>query len=165
MRTWVLCIVALSVAASVHAQDVVTLTVGTPAADEIFDQFGERYFEVSPGAGQHLIGVWEKPTGFASRLDIKFKALPTDTDNDDSDGGERDGSDQAVEIRTTKAGDYFVRVRAECCDQGGDYTLTAHSLATLPSLSSGVPLLNDLPDQLAAHYYRVTTPAGARLSV
>jgi hypothetical protein len=141
------------------------LTIGQPLIGGLPRQGAEQYYLVSPGADQHLVVTLEKDSGFASRLEINFKLLPTDSNVDASDGGARDQTDQAVEIRLTKAGDYFIRTSAECCDAGGPYTITAQTLATLPDLTDGVPISDALQRQLGERYYTVSTRAGEHLTV
>jgi hypothetical protein len=164
LALWVL-LTGISISRPLAAQDATTLTVGVPFDDTVIGQLSERFYRVTPGVGEHLIVVLQKPSGFASRLDIKFKAMPTDISTDDTDGGENDGSDQAVEIGVTKAGDYFIRVRAECCDVGGSFTITALTRSTLPALSFGVPVSGDLTSASAERYYRVTLSASQHLFV
>ncbi len=151
---------------TIAAQTEDTLPVLAPGAslsDDLVRQGGERYYSLSPGGAQHLFVTLDKAEPFASRTDLRFKFLPETNSSDASSGGDRATGGQAVEIRSTKAGTYFVRVSATCCDRGGAYTLTANTLATLPLLMNGVPLVDDAPAQGAERYYRMTSVAGAAL--
>ena len=149
----------------IKAQTIIDLSINSPINDNLSARGEFKYYKVTIGSGEHLFVLLEKATGWASRIDIKYGALPTDTDKDDTDGGTSDQSDQAVEIVTTQAGEYFIRVRAEAYDNGGDYTITAHTLSTLPSLSINTPVTGNIPRQYAERYYKVTIGTGEHLFV
>ncbi|MBI4559653.1 MAG: carboxypeptidase regulatory-like domain-containing protein [Candidatus Hydrogenedentes bacterium] len=150
--------------ASAWAQGLVELTLGVPYSDSLAAQGQEKYYHIAvPASGDHLVAVLEKASHWGSRLDLRYGALPSDSQKDDTDGGFNDATDQAVEAMTTQEGNYFFRVRAEYPGAGGTFAITAYTLATFPTLPVGEPVSASLLREYAERWYHVDPGVGQHL--
>jgi hypothetical protein len=139
------------------------LAAGTPRAGALQSTYDIKYYQVTVGAGEHLFVVLDATNYNYNSYDlyIKLGALPTMLDYDKR--SELPDADQAVEIRTTQAGTYYIMIRAT--SGGGDYTITAHTAATFPTLIPGVPKAGSLQSTYDVKFYQVTVAAGEDLMV
>ena len=133
------------------------LTLGAPRADTLQDTGDVRWYQFSASAGQHLFFLLDAAAAAAEYdLYVRYDALPSLFDSD-VEGILPDG-DQAAELDPAQAGRYYVMVRS--AGGGGDFTLTAHTPSTFPTLTLGSAQAGVLPDSLDTRFYRVNLPAG-----
>ena len=148
----------------VWAQTVqeVELTLGVPVAGTLSGTGDVNYYQVTVTAGQHLLVVLDGTNKYGTYdLYIKFGSLPNTADYEDK--GDLPNTDQGVEIANTQAGAYYIMVRSAY--SGGDYTLTAHTQDTFPTLTLGTAASGSLQDTTDVKYYQVAVTAGQHLLV
>lgn len=98
------------------------LTLGVPVAGNLSGTGAKNLYKVNVTAGQHLFVVMDSEDNYNTYdLYIKFDSLPTTVDYDDK--GDSPNADQAVEIASTQAGDYYIMARST--SGGGNYTIWA----------------------------------------
>lgn len=138
------------------------LTLGTPAAGTLDDSFDLAYYQVTLTAGQHFFAILDAADNANTySLYVRRGALPN-LDTFDAEGLLSD-ADQAAEIASTTAGTYYILVRS--LNGGGNFTLAAHTNATLPTLTPGTPVSGSLQGVNDVKFYRVNATAGQHLTV
>ena len=99
-------------------------------------------YEVTPGAGEHLIVQLNGDSHDSNELYIRYGDIPDPNDPSkyDAAGIVTGHADQFVEVAQTQAGNYFVLVRCTYLygTDPSDYAIRADTLATLPRLEIGV---------------------------
>jgi hypothetical protein len=143
-----------------------TLALGVPAADELDHANDFDLYRVSVGAGQRLIvQMHGDNSSDDNEVYLRHSALPTTTVNDAA-GKFAGWADQYCDVSPTQAGTYYVLVRCKSDFSNSDgYWVRADTDATLPTLTLGVPAVDELDHVNDFDLYRVEPGAGQRLIV
>ncbi len=139
-----------------------TLILGTAKPGNLQGTYDVKFYQVSVTAGQHLFVVLDGTDNYDTyQLYLRFGSLPNTVVFDDA--GDLSNADQGVEITSTQAGTYYVMVRST--SGGGDYTLTASTSSTFPTLILGTAKAGNLQGTYDVKYYQVSVTAGQHLFV
>jgi len=155
-------IVALLCVLSVKpASAQIELTLGQPFSGELTHAGDVNYYSVDVEAGEHLFVFVDKAAVWDGTLRIAFGHLPSPGD---ASASSINAADQVVELPQTEAGTYYVQV-SSYYNGFGSYVITAMSDDTLPALTLGVALSDELKERSDVNYYRVDVAAGEHLFV
>jgi len=153
-----------TLSATDHCFAQTELTMGVPYSDTMSSSGEQKYYLINVPAGVNLFVMLDKDSCWDSEIIIKYAEPLPYWDYDDKDGGNGDYSDQAVEISSTQAGYYYIRVKSHHY-AAGSYNVTAHDNTTLPALTMNVPAAGSLSWNEDEVYYQIQVPAGDRLFV
>ncbi len=156
-----------------HTTDTMsTLELGTPSTGTVARGGDARWYQVLPGAGKELfidLQAIENASRNTFDLYIKHGDLPS-IDSYDSRGVLTASPDQALLVRDTAAGYYYVLVYCSSYlspygrpEYG--YTVAARTEGTMPGLATGSPTDDKVSRGGDARWYQVAMAAGETLSI